>query len=176
MNKHLMLDLETFSNTHDAAIVSIGACMFDPHGDDVGATFYQVIDLEISEHPGHFNGGTILWWLKQSEAARSSLTDVRNSEPLGTALLAFSDWVKKQKAEFLWSNGPNFDEVILKSAYGRYGMAFPFSHRGSRCVRTIRGLKGAPKLFMEEGVEHNARADAVHQARHIQLIYKMLGL
>ncbi|KKK93085.1 hypothetical protein LCGC14_2696440, partial [marine sediment metagenome] len=31
MSKHLMVDIETLSTRSNAAIVSIGACMFDPN-------------------------------------------------------------------------------------------------------------------------------------------------
>lgn len=177
--RHVMLDLETFGKTNDAAIASIGACVFDLHEDSVGGgecLYYQVIDLEISQHVGEFDGSTVLWWMKQDEAARKALSHVEDTEPLGTALKQFSEWVRNVGGEFLWSNDPTFDEVILASAYRRYDLKFPFSFRATRCVRTMRGLPNAPKLYMEKGTAHNALDDAIHQAEHIQLIYKELGL
>lgn len=176
--RHLMLDLETFGKGNNAAIIAIGACTFDLPGEigDGSDLYYQVIDLEISSHPGDIDGSTVLWWLKQEADARNALTAPDNTEPLGAALKQFADWVKEMKIETLWSNDPTFDEVILKSAYQRYSLEFPFNFRATRCVRTIRDLPNAPRLYMEKGTSHNALDDAIHQAEHIQLIYQELGL
>ncbi len=174
--KHLMIDLETFGNGNDAAIISVGACTFDTHGTLILDTFYRVVDLEISTHPGDIDSSTVMWWLKQEDGARKALTDSGSTEPLGTVLKQLSAWITSSKAETLWSNGPTFDEVIIRSAFRRYGLDFPLSFRASRCMRTIRSLPGAPRLYMKKGTAHNALDDAVHQAKHVQLIYKELGL
>jgi len=177
MNDSLMIDLETFGNGNDAAIIAIGACMFDPHGTEIGDTFYKVVDLEISSHPGDIDSSTVMWWLKQNSAARAALTDPQRTEPLGRALTLFAEFAELHKAKTIWSNGPTFDEVILNSAYRRYGMKPPIPFRGSRCMRTVRSLPGAPRLFMSnDEVAHNALDDAIHQAKHVQLIYKELFL
>lgn len=176
----VMVDLETFGTGNDAAIIAIGACIFDPHGDVYkGADLhYQVIDLEISQHPGDIDSGAVLWWLQQDEETRKALTSVDNTEPLGQALKDFSDWLIEHKVTRIWGNGASFDEVVLRSAFRRYNMKFPISFRGSRCVRMVRKLPGAPRLELkkEEGVKHHALDDAIHQAAHVQLIYKELGL
>ena len=46
---HLMIDLETLATTPDAAVLTIGACKFDPRGKDIHSTFYERIILETQE-------------------------------------------------------------------------------------------------------------------------------
>jgi len=172
----LMLDLETLGNGNDAAIVSIGACVFNPFGGEITELFYRTIDLEISSHPGDLDPGTVLWWLKQDEAARKALTDPKQHEtlPLGEALNQLRGFIIANDANRLWSNGPTFDEVIIRSAFRRYEMEFPIPFFGSRCVRTVRGLPNAPKAKPVHGTAHNALDDAVSQAKHVQEIYRSL--
>ena len=43
---HLMIDLETLATTPDAAILTIGACTFDPKGSEICTQFYERIELE----------------------------------------------------------------------------------------------------------------------------------
>src|SRR5258706_9274955 len=83
MLNHLMVDLETMSSDMDAAIVAIGAVLFDIEGPmlvaediDAGAVncFYTNVDLASSMRLGlKPNASTIMWWLKQSQAARDAL-------------------------------------------------------------------------------------------------------
>ena len=43
---HLMIDLETLATSPNAAILTIGACRFDPHATDIESTYYERIILE----------------------------------------------------------------------------------------------------------------------------------
>ena len=36
---HLMIDLETLATTPEAAVLTIGACKFDPRGNTIADTF-----------------------------------------------------------------------------------------------------------------------------------------
>ncbi|MFM2590025.1 3'-5' exoribonuclease domain-containing protein [Vibrio sp. TBV020] len=44
--KNLMIDLETMGNSSNAAIVSIGACFFEPSTGEIGEKFSRIISLE----------------------------------------------------------------------------------------------------------------------------------
>ena len=65
---HLMLDLETLATTPDAAVLTIGACKFDPKKSDVESTFYERISLESQEsYDRVINEDTLAWWSKQDK-------------------------------------------------------------------------------------------------------------
>lgn len=202
MSKHLyqhtdiMLDLETFATGQNAAIVSIGAAAF--MGDEEGqfnslfnATpellqrnmlgFHRRIDLARSDTDkrGVISPATVEWWLLQSQEARASLVQAPRV-PLGQALVEFQTWIEENFAQpkkiRLWSNGPTFDERLIREAFDRYGMTFPLSFRGSRCCRTMIELaelygwdRSQFKELSSDILKHNALHDAVFQARGVVL-------
>jgi len=194
---HLMLDLETFSSEDHAAIRSIGSCLFDPKTGDLGdavelnglmpgpGTFHLGVDLAASKSPGHIDPRTVDWWLKQSGAARQALVSLQKA-PLETALNAWECWVHgisiKNYPILLWSNGPLFDERVLRQAFERNAIRFPIHYRESRCFRTIvgeaknRGFSW--KHHDEPGatVKHDALNDCFRQAEAVIEAYKFLGL
>ena len=73
----------------------------------------------------------------------------------------------------LWSKGPTFDEVILNSALSGCGMDPLTRFYNSRCVRTIEAQARdfGIELPEMEGTTHNARADAIHQAKVVNAVY-----
>lgn len=183
-----MLDLETFGNNveGDAAIVAIGAVVFDADSDalDIGSligdTFERKIDLQATpiDKRGAIDPSTIEWWLSQSDAARKALT-AGPRLPLGQALMEMMPWLGEQimragtKGVRLWSNGPTFDEHILRRAFTRYDFRFPLSYRTSRCCRTQLAqaveLGFDPASMGVNGAQHDALADAIFQARGVIL-------
>ena len=89
---HLMVDLETMGNGTYAPVVSIGAVFFDPASGATGDQFQVNISLESSmRHRARPDASTIMWWMGQSEEARSSLLD--NPLELSTALSRFNDFI-----------------------------------------------------------------------------------
>jgi exodeoxyribonuclease VIII len=171
----IMLDLETMGNNNDAAIVAIGAVKFNLKTYELGEEFYYAIDLESSmKSGGTVNADTIMWWIRQSSAAKSALsTKVVRIE---NALCKFSDYVKKPDSNrHVWGNGATFDNVILSSAYQRFDMEVPFTYKDERCYRTVRRL--FPLIEKESvGTKHNALDDAKSQAIHLLKILKSVGV
>ncbi len=86
----VMLDLETIGQHSNAVIVSIGAVFFNPLTGNIGAEFYQVIDIEDAMKYGEVDGSTLKWWMKKSDEARS-VFNVNDSMPLKDALLEFNE-------------------------------------------------------------------------------------
>lgn len=188
---HIMLDLETYSTKRDAAIRSIGACLFDPYTGALGGqkvsygangTFHHGVDLGASDSPGHIDPRTVDWWMAQPDSARLALMGL-DAWPLPDVLAHFQDWVRAMPDEpLLWSNGPLFDERVLREAFERNRIRFPIHWRGSRDFRTIVDLarnKG-PGLVMPvepgAGVMHDALADCFRQAKTVIKAYQLLGL
>lgn len=207
---HYMLDLETFGLGRDAAIASIGCVLFNPYDSTVpirtglseeefkaavrdrtptedlrfGNTFSVVVALDKSSSPGNLTPSTVYWWLRQPEQAQRILLDGKAT--LHDTLVQFKRWIEEDgKASpsdrCLWSNGPTFDEMILRDAFERHniGPSFPFHYRSSRCMRTLSALAETagwtpPQDASFIGVKHSAIDDAVRQVRIVQSIHAWL--
>ena len=183
----IMLDLETLGTGNDAAIASIGAVAFDADEareflyatpayieQHAGKGFYRNIDLSSSVESlrGDIDPATVEWWMQQGDDARRSLY-LGKRVPLGQALIEFGQWVEEVSMDTrtLWSNGPTFDEVIIRSAARRYDFLLPFHFSRSRCCRTMMDLAKQmgfrPAGPGKDIVKHNALHDAVNQARGV---------
>lgn len=180
---HVMLDLETMGQGNNAAIVAIGAVFFEPTTGEIGASFYQTIDLESAAKYGEIDPSTVLWWLKQSDEARDEITRL-DTYSLPDALAEFTQWIEQIesfKARIVWGNGSSFDNVIIENAFKAVRYRKPWAFWNDRDVRTVvelgRTLKGLdPKKDMSfEGTAHNALDDAIHQAKYVSAIYKALA-
>lgn len=174
---HVMLDLETLSSANDAAVVAIGACLFDPYSDGFIDKFYCAVDVESAMAHGSVAGSTLKWWLKQSDAARQQTFPESGALELPGVLAWFSAWLRNKGTNVqVWGNGATFDNVVIRSAFKAARLDTPWSFRNDRCYRTLKELPGAAAAkFERSGEAHNALDDAVTQAVHMQKIYKVLG-
>ncbi len=169
---HIMLDMEFMSLAKDAAIASIGAVRFDPEIGNMEDTFYQVVNLKSAQRAGgRIDADTVMFWLQQSEAARSTLYS-DESILIEPALRNFAAWLREKPLEGLWGNGSDCDNVILEGAYLRLGMTPPWTYRDNRCYRTLRGIFPQIQADITVGVAHHALDDAKYQAHHLCKIWK----
>lgn len=183
-----MIDIETLSTLPSAAIITIGAVMFDPRGEDTEeslrehAQLFGPISFESNEKEGrHISASTIAWWLKQEPAAQAGLFE-GDIVPLRAALERFRQWVANAKPAptRLWCKDPDFDGVILGDAFRQMGLMWPFRFWETRSVRTCMelayppgGLRGDfPQIGV--GVAHNAVDDSIRQALSIQHAFQVL--
>jgi len=164
---HVMLDLETMGTGPTAAIASIGAVAFDL---DNGLTrqFYRRVDLQSCVTAGlTMDASTVLWWMRQGDAARSELQ--LEAVDLMPALGEFREWFPVRAK--LWGNGATFDNVIMRSAYTAMDMTAPWEYWDDRCLRTLRDLRpDIPRPKPE--LAHHALSDAVAQAEHALAIMR----
>lgn len=190
--KDLMLDIETFGTGNNAAIVSIGAVFFDADADVLdadafGPEFHMGVDVTKTDRDmlGTMDATTVAWWLSQDKPAQDALlAAIKGGEPLGSVLQSFANFVIESATGVeriptnprnirLWSNGPTFDETIVRAAFDRYGIPLPISYRGSRCCRTMfdmaRSLGWNPEELGRNEAKHDALADALFQARGVIL-------
>lgn len=181
MSLEIMLDLETMGTGPDAAIIAIGAVAFDlDKGELLPYEFYHVVDLGSSvDEGGVIDASTVMWWLKQSDEARSAFYGPRDFH-IRTSLDNFAAWcnslcgVGRGCLAGVWGNGATFDNVILSQAYKRAVVERPWPYRADRCYRTIVALH--PEIpFERVGVYHNALDDAKSQALHLIKILKKRG-
>lgn len=167
---NVMLDLETMGNGPNAAIVAIGAVAFNIQETDISAdSFYTRVRLESSvEHGGVIDSSTVLWWMEQSDEARSEITK-KDGIHIIDALEEFSHWIRTAAAgdeSYVWGNGASFDNVILRGAYTRNGTSAPWAWWNDRCYRTIKALNRGVAM-KRLGTHHNALDDAISQALHL---------
>ncbi|EOX3942318.1 3'-5' exonuclease [Vibrio alginolyticus] len=181
---HIMLDLETMGNGSNAAIVSIGAVVFDPNAGELGADFEEVISLNSSAYYGEIDASTVNWWLQQSDEARQIFSNDVTKSSLKNALEHFNQWLSDlgEPSELhLWGNGKEFDNVITRNAFKACRMKPSFSHWNDLDVRTIvrmgKDIIGIdPKsTLVREGTHHSALDDAKFQAKYVSEIWMELA-
>lgn len=106
-----------------------------------------------------------MWWLKQSEEARSYFFNNDNAPSLMDALHRFSEFYNKHNG-MVWGNGAMFDNSILGNSYKRCGLDVPWKFWNDMCYRTIKNMnKHIP--IGRVGTYHNAVDDAESQALHL---------
>jgi len=163
-----MLDIETMGNTPNAAIISIAAVYFNETG--TGRSFYKKVSLESYVSLGlEMDPSTVLWWLKQDDAAREEFKT--KGDPLYYVLKCLDSFIHKDCR--IWGNGASFDNVILENAYGKLKMQVPWKFYHNRCFRTLKNLFPDIKIA-ENKKKHNALDDAIWQAEYTVEVFKWL--
>lgn len=177
--QHVMIDLETMGCGLEAAIVAVAAVRFDPATGQIGDTFYRDVTLDTAvRYGGRMDPSTVMWWMGQSDAARSVFKDAQcRAVPLPQAIEEFASWIPHGAKP--WGNGATFDLAIFRSAYGRLGMETPWKFWDERDVRTVVEMGQAagfdPKRDMPfQGTRHNALDDSRHQAAYVSAIWQRL--
>ena len=168
---NVMLDLETWGTTPGCALRSIGAVMFDPHSDEIGANFYANIADQSCEQAGLVrDASTVDWWSKQSTKAQEMLLDGQLT--LTEVAVRFDEWWRKNRAIFVWSQGSNFDGVLWEAAMRAIGRGVPWKFYDARDTRTAYDLASFDsRTIRRQGTYHNALDDARHQAVCVQRAY-----
>lgn len=180
---HCMLDFETFGNTSNSAIVTIGAVSFarDTHKDNMGLFYARVNVQDCINHGMEMNASTVQWWLKQSAEARAEVAQ-EDGIALLEAIELFSKWYADNQCENLWGNGATFDNVIIDNAVNKlnakgHAIKPSWSYRHHQCFRTMRkrfpGHKTPGDASM---IAHNALSDALVQALELQNIFRSLNI
>lgn len=168
----IMLDLETLDNKESAIVLSIGAVAFDWDG-RTGESFVARLDTKQQQDMGRtLSESTVLWWLKQSDTARSALNAPVVHLALGLA--DFTEYVNKIGPIGVWGCGADFDCRITQSLYNSLGVKCPFSYQQFRCYRTLKALR--PDILRDDVASHVANEDALFQAHHAIKIGRAIGL
>ncbi len=168
-----MIDLETLATTPDAAILTIGACKFDPKSKDIESTFYERIKLDTQENYNRvINEDTLAWWAKQDKQIQEDAF----SE--GEDRIDLLEAMKKLYTfglgtTHVWSHGSIFDVVIVENVCKSVQQAVTWKFWEVRDTRTLFELSDISVRI--EG-KHNALTDAVAQAKAVQQAYAKLKL
>lgn len=169
--KDLMIDLETMGTKANSAIIAIGAVFFDRNTGETGNSFYQEISLESCQKEGMvIDASTIIWWMQQSDDARSKFINNGAAFDITTVLEDFSDFIDFNASDECvtpWGNGATFDLSMLESAFNRCGIKTPWAFWNVRDVRTVVDLCDCRDRVVFDGVPHYALDDAKHQVKYV---------
>ena len=173
-----VLDFETLSTEHNAALLSIGAVIRDFNNGTQVDTFYANIIPQSSIDAGlHVSESTKAWWTKQGSAAQDVLSV--DQRPLRDVLNDFATWLKKHGVEYAIGNGPRADNQWLESACKALGMSSPVKYWGDLDMRTLTFI-GTHILILPhwhstfKGVKHNALHDAINEAEFCNNVIQQL--
>lgn len=168
----IMIDLETMGTRPYSAITAIGAVVFDLHDMQLKKEFYSVVNLQSClESQMTVDGGTVEWWMKQSDEARLVISGGGIS--LRDALEEFQHIFHLEPSLEVWGNGADFDNVLLACAYERAGMKVPWKFYNNRCYRTVKSFVPQIRIDRAGGTHHNALDDARAQALHLMRILEV---
>lgn len=183
MSLEVMLDLETLSIKHNAAMISIGAVKFDPYG-TIGQLgdpanpeykpFYMTIDMHdvVNVHKFHVDGQTVKWWLSDQVTNEARAALQQDAQPLEVTLQKFWEWYGPESLP-TWGNGANFDNAILRNAFEELAGIAPFRFYHDRCFRTMKAM--FPHVpYVKPTLAHHALSDAEAQAIHLQKLCNFL--
>jgi len=170
-----MIDLETMATNDkgsDAAIVSIGAVLFDPRLGkvDVENTFYR--ELDWLEQGRRCCPDTMRWWDSQDAKAKSALEGI---DDLVEVLEELSEFLPPDAK--VWGNGPTFDISILEDAYRQHDLQIPWKFWNIRDFRTVKDMYESQRGGLSKGmtgVKHNALDDAIDQAQYINYMWSKI--
>lgn len=178
MTTHIMFDLETWGTAPGSALRSIGAVTFSPYGDPgfCESSYSANIDRASCESVGlTVDAKTVEWWSRQSRQAMEALA--HNQKPLSHVVDDFEAWWRRHDATYVWSNGANFDEVLWRVACAAVSREVPWKYWNVRDTRTCWHLARLnPKSIPRSGIEHDALADARHQALCVTRAYALLEI
>lgn len=172
----VMIDIETLSTETNALILTISAVKFNMKEDKDMETFYYRINRESCEKLGmHVDENTVKWWKNQKEEARLEAFDEKDRFGIKFVLLKLTDFLRD--ANCLWSHSPNFDYVILESAYKKCRLDVPWKFWQLRDTRTVYDLAYVNlKEFSKSTECHNALFDCFNQIKALKQSYKNLKL
>ena len=155
----VVIDIETLSLQPNAVILSIGAVA------ESGETFYTELNWEQQLDYRHVDAKTALWWGKQTEQP-----PLLGEVLLADTLLDLSEWLADYDKDslYVWARGPQFDIVVLESAYKDVDLPVPWKYKNVRDVRTALSLSTVTDLF-DPARKHHALDDAIADMKNLAL-------
>lgn len=173
----VIIDVETFGNSKNAIIASIGAVVFKLESGQIYDTININIDVKSAYELGlEFDPDTVLWWLKQDETPRLNLLD-KNRYKITDALGKLSMFLNTYKDIIVWGKGPEFDVSLLENAYQKAQLPLPWIYYNTDSVRSYFRLNKRLNLGIEEKkatVKHDALADALAETETVINIFQQL--
>ena len=161
---HVMVDLETFGMGPNARVLQIGAVRFNPETQQIDAE--DVFEAKVNDPDGDTHADTAEWWVNKNPATLAGIITSHQKCSMGEALRDFKAWLADSQVTHIWSNGANFDNIILRHKFEKHKIGTPWKYYQEMCHRTL--MKTAINLgFVRDpqAVAHDALDDALQQAR-----------
>jgi len=164
----VMIDIETMGINRDAAVIQIGALVFDwQTGMMPPDIFREDVDLMSSIMAGGETDRLTTAWWRQQEGL-----DQIDPKQIGVVLHALNKWLAQYPTiERVWAKGPTFDLTVLEGYYDRLGIKRPWRYNQPRDTRTVIELARTIGNWIEPtGVDpkHDAAEDCRRQC--VQLV------
>lgn len=158
----VMIDLETIGTGPNAAVIQIGAVVFNSRTGYAKPDAFEVdVDLiSALMAGGEVDGRTVRWWQDQGGP------ELKRPKEIRAALHDLASWFKKYPdVERVWAQGPSFDVAILEGYYRRLGIAQPWAYNAARDTRTVYDLAKERGWSKPEGTQavHTAVEDCRRQ-------------
>lgn len=180
-DSHVMVDLETLSTEHDAAIVEITLTRFTPKTGEVHESLKVNFDIDELLRSGFdVSKSTLIdFWLSQPEKVRNRVLTEGQRLPLEHGWALVYKFLKNIKNVKIWGKGPSFD--VSKMAYTMkqvlYDQPLPWSYWNERCVRTINAIDSVESKSIDfVGDKHDSYYDTLHQIKQVSTIIKKYNL
>lgn len=176
--KHLMVDIETLGNKSNSVITQIAAVQFDRETGECGKQFDILLDIQDCVDQGlEMNVDTLMWWMRQDDAARAQFQSNEQRFSLKQGLTLFREFISScGELDGIWGNSARFDLGILSDGYDKVKMPIPWAYWQELDVRTLVSFKPeVRKNTTFKGVAHNAIDDCKHQINYCTQIWSMLN-
>lgn len=173
----IMIDLESLDTGPRSVVTQVGIIAFpldDPETEMRRISEYLPVQPQI-ELERTISFDTVLWWLKQDEAARSKLLESAGNDM--EVLLSFVRSIHRKLSDLIrtvgennveiWARGPQFDVVNLESLFIDCGLAAPWKYSTVMDIRTAMRLAGVDKGDVDASglIPHIAIEDCKFQIR-----------
>lgn len=173
--RKLMIDIETLDSSTTAAVIAIGACVFDE--ETIHSDFEVLISADEAAKIGTSSLRTLAWWRSQDPAVMERMFSGTTSPK--DAVVQLCEFIHDARVDEVWANSPTFDCAILQHLFRQVGVKCPWPFRAERCVRTAYAIARWIGIDYSAGYTeknaHDARSDARNQARAVGIILKALG-
>ena len=168
----VMIDIETFSCKPNAMIATIGAVKFQSSTGKIQEQYYEKIKINDKDIEFfHQSMDTLLWWKKQSKESNTDIFCKDGRIELKDALVKLCDFIPKEAK--IWAKGPDFDCVILSTAFEYYGLEIPWFYWNKRDLRTLMDISNSKDADFQHLLvnRHNALQDCIHQVKIVKSCY-----
>ena len=167
--QRFMVDIETLGVKPDSILLSIVCASFNTNRIGPTAVHYTRVDVPSCEAIGlKMDWGTVRWWMDQHEAVRREVLDPEGAVSIYNALTWLADFIRGEshgREIRVYAKDPDFDCVILRTAYDLTHIPCPWHYWQTRSVRTTLEDHGYNKKLR---AQHHALNDALIQLQAVQ--------
>ena len=167
--QRFMIDIEAMGTEPDSIVLSIGCVAFNLQKIGATACHYTRVNVSSCEAIGlKMYWDTVQWWMDQGQCARNEIADQEGTASIYNALQWLTDFIRSEsngREIRIYAKDPDFDCVILRTAYKNAHIPCPWHYWQTRSVRTTLEDHGYTKKLR---AHHHALNDALIQAQAVQ--------